>query len=151
MPNFTPKPPPTSGAITRIWFCGILSASASPPRSTWGAWWVAHTVRPPLAKSGAAITARVSIGMPERRWLFMRCLTTLWAFAKAASGSPALMVLECSMFLGASSKSWGAPSAMAAKGSATAGSGSQSTSTAAAPSAAASGESPRTAATGSPT
>ncbi len=112
---------------------------------------MAHTVSPPLAKSGAASTARVSMGMPESRWLFMRCLTTRCAFANAPSGSPALMVFVCSIFFGASSKSWGAPSAIAAKGSATAGKGSQSTSTRAAASIAASAEVPITAATGSPT
>jgi hypothetical protein len=36
VPNFTPKPPPTSGQITRTWFWGI-GASASRRRSTWGA------------------------------------------------------------------------------------------------------------------
>ena len=48
---------------------------------------MAHTVSPPLAKSGAASTARVSSGIPESRWLFMRCLTTRCALAKAASGA----------------------------------------------------------------
>ena len=105
---------------------------------------------PPLAKSGEARTARPSIGTPERRWLTIRCFTTRWALAKAASGSPALMACVCSTFFGASAKSWGAPSAMAEAASTTAGSGSQSTATAAAPSAAASGEAPMTAATASP-
>ena len=37
----------------------------------------------------------------------MRCLTTRCAFAKAASGSPALIAFVCSTFFGASSKSCG--------------------------------------------
>ena len=137
--------------MTRIRFWSIRSASASPVRSTWGAWLVAHTTSPPLAGSGAATTARGSSGTPESRWLIIRCLTTRWALAKAASGSPALMAWRCSMFPGASSKSSGAPSAMAAAVSTTAGSGSQSTCTSAAPSAAASTVRPMTTATASPT
>ena len=81
----------------------------------------------------------------------MRCLTTLGALAKAASGSPTLMFVSCSMFFGASSKSWGAPAAIAASWSATTGSTSQSTTTSAAPSAAADWDVAITAATGSPT
>ncbi len=83
-------------------------------RSTCGAWVVDQRVRPPEAGSGMARAARGSMGTPHRRWLTMRCLTTLGALAKAASGSPTLMGVSCSMFFGASSKSWGAPASMAA-------------------------------------
>ncbi len=64
----------------------------------------------------------------------MRCFTTRLARAKTASGSPFLIWFSCSMFLGASAWSWGAPAAIAAKTSVTAGSGCQSTRTASMPS-----------------
>jgi hypothetical protein len=112
---------------------------------------VSHTTIPPVWGSGAARAARGSIGIPASRWLTIRCLITRWARAKAPSGSPAFMLLTCSMLLGVSSKSSGAPDAIASKGSLTAGSGSQSTVTAAAPSTAISSETATTAATASPT
>ena len=150
-PNFTPKPPPTSGATTRIWFWGRPRATARSRRRTWGAWVVAQTWMPPVTGSGAARHARASRGIPARRWLTMRCRTIRSARGKAASGSPALMVFVCSTFPGASSKSWGAPAASAAKTSVTAGSGSHSTWTSPAASTATASEVATTAATASPT
>jgi hypothetical protein len=44
----------------------------------------------------------------------MRCFTTRCALENAASGSPTLMLVSCSMFFGASAWSCGAPSVSAA-------------------------------------
>ena len=124
---------------------------ASAFRNPWGAWVVAHTMRPPVVESGAASVARPSIGTPQRRWLTMRWRTTLKALAKAASASPAVMRFSCSTLPGASAWIWGAPDFRASSGSLTAGSGSQSTTTSAAASTAWASVAAMTAATVSPT
>ncbi len=150
-PNLTPKPPPTSGAMTRTMLWDRPRVAAMSFRSIWGAWWVSHTTIPLVRGSGAARAARGSIVMPASRWLTIRCFTTRCARANAASGSPALTSLTCSMLPLASSKSRGAPGAIASKASATAGRGSQSTTTSAAASTATASETATTAATASPT
>jgi len=71
--------------------------------------------------------------------------------AKAPSESPALIAFLCSTFPGASSWTCGAPPAIAANGSVTAGKGSQSTTISAAASTATASEVATTAATASPT
>ena len=70
----------------------------------------------------------------HKRWLIIRCLTTRFALLNAASGTPLLIWFSCSMFLGPSAWSCGAPGFIASKTSMTAGSGSQSTCTASTPS-----------------
>ena len=64
-----PKPPPTSGAITRIDASGTSSAVAIAVRTLKGTWVDDHTVsRPPSASGPAtASTARPSIGTPVTR------------------------------------------------------------------------------------
>ena len=75
---------------------------------------------------------RASIGMPESRWLTMRCLTTRWALAKAASASPALILFCVLDILGrVVEEQGGARRPWPRTASATAGRGSQSTRTSA--------------------
>ncbi len=137
--------------MTRTRFWARPSAPASSLRNPCGACVVAHIVRPPVAGSGAASVARPSIGTPHRRWLIIRWRTTRWARANTASGSPPVMRFSCSMFLGASSWIWGAPSAIAANCSLTAASGSHSTTTSSTASRATDSDSATMAATASPT
>ena len=123
-----------SGLMTRITFWSMPSNPARSPRRLWGAWCVAQMTRPRVVGSGAATHARGSMAMLQSRWLTIRCLTTRRALRKAASGSPFLIVFSCSMFLGASACSCGAPGFSASKTSVTAGKGSHSTCTAPTPS-----------------
>ena len=62
-----PKPPPTSGATTRTLSSATSSALATAARTLKGTWVEDHTVRRPLSASGAASTARPSIGTPVTR------------------------------------------------------------------------------------
>ena len=143
--------PPTSGTITRTEFSGSPSVSAIWLRVICGPCVLVHSVNPSVSESGAASTARPSIGTPDRRWLFMRWRTNRPAPANAASAPSVLRVQTCSTLLSSSSYTLGAPDSIAFCISPTAGSGSQSTTTSATASTAISGVLAITAATASPT
>jgi hypothetical protein len=64
MPALMPKPPPTSGAITRRRCSGKSSTSASSVRRRCGIWVEDQTVSSPVAGSKLASTPRFSIGTP---------------------------------------------------------------------------------------
>ena len=62
--SLAPKPPPTSGAITRTW-CGGRSSRSQMNWRTWcGTWEDAHTVRSSGTALYSATSPRVSIGWP---------------------------------------------------------------------------------------
>src|SRR5688500_5487691 len=83
-PIFWPKPPPTSGAMQRTWFCDNPRLLAIELRFQCGAWVEVQTVSPRVIGSGAAATARGSIGTALRRLLRIRALTVCGAEANAA-------------------------------------------------------------------
>ena len=59
-----PKPPPTSGVITRTDRSARPSIPATMPRRMWGHWLDAQIVISPVTGSRCAATPRVSSGMP---------------------------------------------------------------------------------------
>ena len=75
-----PKPPPTSGAITRTCSGSIPSIPASPSRSWWGVWVDSHTVSRPCSSTIAAVD-RGSTGHTARRWL------TLWPYVTTSQSA----------------------------------------------------------------
>ena len=83
--SLAPKPPPTSGATTRMWFSGIPVTRASSTRSTWGICVDDQMVSSSLIPMGAATTERGSIGLGMSRWLMKRRVTTTSASALAAA------------------------------------------------------------------
>ena len=64
---FGPKPPPTSGAITRMRLAAIPRLRARPSRSRCGTWVEEKNSRVPLARSQAATAPHPSMGIPETR------------------------------------------------------------------------------------
>ena len=83
--SLAPKPPPTSGATTRMLFSGMPVTSASSTLSTWGIWVEVQIVSSSLMPIGAATTERGSMGLGMRRWLMNRRVTTTSASALAAA------------------------------------------------------------------
>ena len=59
-----PKPPPTSGAMTRTLWGGSPSAATSPCWTKWTTCVPFHVVSVPSRVSHCATTPRVSMGMP---------------------------------------------------------------------------------------
>jgi hypothetical protein len=67
---FEPNPPPTSGAITRIFVSGMPRMKAAMrSRWTWGFCEVTQSVRSPVPGAYDATHARGSIAFGIRRWL----------------------------------------------------------------------------------
>ena len=60
--HFAPKPPPSSGTITRTFDSGIPSVWATPARAAYGTWVDDQTVT--LSPCHCATIARGSIGTP---------------------------------------------------------------------------------------
>ena len=83
---FSPKPPPTSGAITRTCDSSSRSAVASAVRMIRGVWLEAQTVS--VSPSQAATVPRGSSGEAVSRPWVKASLRTTAAPAKAASTSP---------------------------------------------------------------
>src|SRR5205823_5260877 len=119
-PPFTPKPPPTSGAITRTRSGARPSSRATSSRIRWGTCVEDQMVSAPFSQRAA--TARGSSGTPASRVWRTSSATTRWAAAKARSGSPVLTVYV-KQRLSSRPITGGAPAASAASGSATPGSG----------------------------
>ena len=124
---FTPKPPPTSGAITRMWSSDMPNSPAMKRRIRCGFWLVMCSVSWPIRQS--AISERGSIGVPAERWLTIRRSTMTSASFQAASMSPPPIVHSWTALVPMSSWTSGEPSSSAFSGSTTTGSGSYSTST----------------------
>ncbi len=81
-----PKPPPTSGAMTRTLCSGMPSTKAHmSSRCTCGFCEVTHSVSSPVASSKRATQARGSMALATSRWLTMRFFTVTAAPLKAAS------------------------------------------------------------------
>jgi hypothetical protein len=72
---FAPKPPPTSGAMTRNWPGSIPSVAARPKWSRCGTWVESHAVIRPSGPTSAA-AERTSSGQAARRWLTSVSRTT---------------------------------------------------------------------------
>ena len=83
--SLAPKPPPTSGATTRMLFSEMPVSRASSTRRTWGICVEVQMVISSLIPIGAATTERGSIGLGMSRWLMNRRLTTTSALALAAA------------------------------------------------------------------
>ncbi len=146
-PSLAPKPPPTSGAITRIASVPRPVTSASAARTPKGVCVVDQWVSRPSSPQAAA-AARTSSGQGARRWLTMSRLTTTSQPSKNdGSSSPPT---EAATLVPASGKSSTSPSS-ASLGCTTGGSGSYSTSISSVASTACSRDSATTTATGSPT
>ena len=101
-----PKPPPTSGAITRTLCSGIPRTKAvMSSRWTCGFCEVTHSVRSPVAASKRATHARGSIALATRRWFTMRFLTVTAAVLNAASTAAASPICHLKATL-AGATSW---------------------------------------------
>ncbi len=86
MKIFEPKPPPTSGAITRSLCSGAMPMKAEiTSRATCGFCEVFQSVKWSLPASYSASAARGSIAFGTRRLLMMSSLVTCLAAAKAAA------------------------------------------------------------------
>ena len=86
MKIFEPKPPPTSGAITRSLCSGAMPTKAEiTSRATCGFCDVFHSVRLSVPASYSASAARGSIAFGTRRLLMMSSLVTCLADLNAAS------------------------------------------------------------------
>ncbi|PYN83576.1 MAG: hypothetical protein DMD96_01700 [Candidatus Rokuibacteriota bacterium] len=131
-----PKPPPTSGAITRTCSSARPSAAATAARTANGICVDAHTVSRPSGASGCATTPRGSIGIAATRGTWSRASTTAYASAKPRATSPTAPSAGPATLSGHSSKTRGAFLASAASTVAAAGRLSYRTSTAWAASAA---------------
>ena len=79
-----PKPPPTSGATTRMRCRGRPVTTARVSRTAWGAWLEVHTVSRP-SPSGTATTPLGSIGAPVTRPMSRRNESLRSAAANTAS------------------------------------------------------------------
>ena len=81
-----PKPPPTSGAITRTLCSGRPSTKAViSRRSTCGFWLATYSVYSSEARLYVALAARGSIALGIRRLLVRSIFDTFAAFANTAS------------------------------------------------------------------
>src|SRR5947209_7977805 len=151
-PVLAPKPPPTSGEITRTWSASSPRTRARSARKPCGAWLDAHTVsRVPGASPGTATTPRGSSATGATRGLSTRTCATTSASWKARSTSPPSFFSTKQMLLSSSGCTRGASAARAVSADATDGCGSYSTSTRSAASCAAPADSATMTATGSPT
>jgi hypothetical protein len=87
-----PKPPPTSGAITRVLFSSIPSSAESLVLTAWGICVEVQSVSSPESPGRpgrqSARQPRVSIATGSTRWLLTFKVTTLSADANAPSTSP---------------------------------------------------------------
>src|SRR6185295_9988634 len=84
--SFVPKPPPTSGQITRIFSIGIFNTMPHRiSRSRWLPWLPMVSVRWSRLASYSATAARVSMKLVMTRGLTIDTSATACAFAKAAS------------------------------------------------------------------
>ena len=90
MPTFAPKPPPTSGTITRIWSGAMPRAPHRMRRHSCAFCELCQTVSLPFSK--VAAVARPSIGMQASRWLTMSCSTTTSQAPNGASSSDTALV-----------------------------------------------------------
>jgi hypothetical protein len=117
-----PKPPPTSGAITRTRSSASPSISEIRVRTANGTWVEDHTVSSSRPPSQAATTPRVSSGLPPVRGTTTRSDTLPAASWNARSGSPTSTVKWACRLPGIASCTWGAAGPSAASGSTTAGS-----------------------------
>ena len=115
-----PKPPPTSGAITRTFSASRPIAPARPSRSACGVWLDSHTVSRP--SSHTAVVARGSSGATARRWLTSVPSVTTSQPSKSSSSVIAGGLREAT-FVPTSSNS-SVSSFSASRASVTAGSGS---------------------------
>ena len=88
MKIFEPKPPPTSGAITRSLFSGAMPTKAEMTRrATCGFCVVFQSVRPSVPASYSPIAARGSIALGDRRLLTKSSRVTWWADLNAVSAA----------------------------------------------------------------
>ncbi|MNV43588.1 hypothetical protein D3C71_1353040 [compost metagenome] len=84
-----PKPPPTSGAITRTLCSGRpITKAVISSRSTCGFWLLTYSVYSSLARLYEPMAARGSIALGMSRLLTRSSLVTCAAFANAASTAP---------------------------------------------------------------
>ena len=130
MKIFEPKPPPTSGAITRSLCSGAMPMNAEmTSRATCGFCVVFHSVNAPVPESYSPIAARGSMAFGTSRLLMMSSLVTWLADLNAAS--TAFGIAEMPLIDRVARRDFvdlcGAPAFCAAAGSATAGSTAYST------------------------
>src|ERR671917_1137566 len=125
--SLDPKPPPTSGATTRILSSVSPSWIERMTRAMWGICVALHIVS--LLWRHSATAPRGSIAAPAVRWLTIRFSTTTSASRNAPSTSPPGSDHSKHLFVPYSSWMTGDPGSSAASGSVTTGSGSYSTST----------------------
>ena len=105
--SFDPKPPPTSGAMTRRFCSGMPVTRASITRSTCGIWVADHRVNSPPTHEQTTERGSIAAGI-SRCWRKYRSSTT-GASRKAASMSPlanghSKLLLPASWTLGESSR-----------------------------------------------
>jgi len=126
MKIFEPKPPPTSGEITRSLCSGNPSTKAAMiRRCTCGFCDVTQSVTSPVPGLALARAERGSMAFGMRRWLRKLCFTTFAAPANALSVAALSPSCQRKQTLSeASSWTAGAPRSSALAGSVTAGSGS---------------------------
>ena len=117
--SLAPKPPPTSGAMTRILSSDMPSTPLSTKRVMWGTWVEEYSVTP--SPWGSASEERGSIGAPLVRWLTMRRSMTTSESEIAWSASPPEMPQSCVRLVPKASWTSGEPSSSAFSGSTTAG------------------------------
>jgi len=149
--TFCPKPPPTSGAITRRSDSRIPMSSAMMVRIACGIWVAQVSATRPLPRSHAACAARVSSGSAFWRPERIAISTRRCARAMAASNPGVCRRASTMTLRAASACTQGAPVSIASRAPTTAGISSISSSTRSAKSSASCGLSAITAATGSPT
>ena len=148
---FCPKPPPTSGAMTRKSDSGKPSTSATAVRSRCGICVAQVSVMRPVAGSNAACAPRASSGVAFCRRERSAMSIRRCAPAIAAAKSGVAKRLSTTTLFVSPSCTGGASGCNASWASITAGSASISTLTASARSSASAGEGAITAAIGSPT
>ena len=158
--SLPPKPPPTSGAITRIFDSETPVVAASAKRRMWGIWVADHMVS--CSPVGSTTTERGSMNAGiSRCWRYSRSITmpSVRAFAMASStlppvpASPESKTQRADLLVPRSGWASAPPSsaaAAAALSSSAAGSSSYSTSTSSAASRASAAERATTTATISP-
>jgi hypothetical protein len=132
MPTLPPKPPPMSGAITRILCSGSPATSAYTVRCACGAWVVHHRVSLPLTRSKSATAPMVSIGAGCTLGYTISSLTTTSALSNTASVAALSPASQSKMWLSVlpslSSRITAASGSSALRALTTGGSGSYSTS-----------------------
>ncbi len=84
-----PNPPPTSGAMMRIFCSGIPVTTDMRNRAMCGFCVVYQTVSSPEPLLYRASTLRVSIAFGISRWLTNRCETTTPSRCASANAAPA--------------------------------------------------------------